>query len=63
MRAWTREVELMKPDTRPDGDKDIRVLGPGDWGVGGGAINIHSLIDSFNIHFVSLLCLVLGTQW
>lgn len=50
------EVELMKLDTSPDGDKKVQILGPGDWGVGG-AINIHlihSLIHSFNIHLVSL---------
>lgn len=59
MKAQTMEVELMKLDTRPDGDKNVRVLGPGDWGDGG-AINInliHSLIDSSNIHITCpVLC-------
>lgn len=45
----------MGPDNRPDGDKNVQVLGQGEQGDGG-AINIHltrSLIDSFNIHSVS----------
>lgn len=60
------EVDLMKLDTRPDGDKNVRVLGPGDWGDGG-AINInliHSLIDSSTIHIMCpVLCAsLLGTS-
>lgn len=56
MRDWPMEVELMGTDTRPDGDNNVRVLGPGDGGEGG-VINIHlshSLMDSFNIYLVSM---------
>lgn len=31
-RDWPMEVELMGNDTRPDGDNNVQVLGPGDWG-------------------------------
>ena len=56
MRDWPTEVELMGTDTRPDGDENVRALGPGDWEEGD-AINTHlinSLIDSSDIYLVSV---------